>query len=47
LRANPNIKKQQQALEASLSKTLKMFGSLLQIEKNNLGTVLDYGTEIF
>jgi hypothetical protein len=31
LRANPNIKKKQQLLEASLSKAIKLFGSLLQI----------------
>lgn len=40
IRANPNIKKKQQALESSLAKAIKLMGSVLQIEKSSLGTII-------
>jgi hypothetical protein len=41
------MKKKQQFIETQLSKTIKLFGQVLGVSKNNYGTVTDYATEIF
>lgn len=41
------IKKKQQQLETSLSKTIKLFGQVLGVGKNSYGTVGDFAVEIF
>ena len=47
IRAKPELKKKQQLIESQLSKSIKLFGQILATEKNTIGTVMDYGVDVF